>query len=112
MNAKIVGEKTVGKWNAKAIESLPNCYAIKYTTKIFESPKGTTYQDIGIKPDVEVILSNEVEPRELQIKYNITKRLELDVQLNVASMTAIKNEKLVGIAGEVKELLKQVIDAL
>lgn len=54
LGAKLVGTKTHGKWSAQTIESLPNRFAIKFTTKIFKSPKNRTYQDVGMEPDILV----------------------------------------------------------
>lgn len=54
LGARLVGEKTMGKWNAQMLETLTNRYAIKFTTKLFQSPKGHSYQDVGMSPDIEV----------------------------------------------------------
>lgn len=85
LNAKIVGEKTLGKWNAQMIETLPNGFAIKFTTQGFQTPSGNSYQNIGLKPDVEVSLAKDVEARELRTKYDVPKRLEFDTQLKAAT---------------------------
>ncbi len=85
LGAQIVGEKTLGKWNAQIIETLPNGFAIKFTTQSFQTPKGHSYQDVGLKPDVEVALPKNVEPRELRMKFNMAQRLEQDVQLKAAA---------------------------
>lgn len=85
LKAKTVGEKTLGKWNAQMIEALPNGFAIKFTTQAFETPAGHSYQNVGIKPDVEVSLPKDVELRELRAKHDVPKRLELDAQLKAAT---------------------------
>lgn len=82
--AKIIGEKTLGKWNAQMIETLPNQFAVKYTIKEFQTPKGNSYQGKGIPPDLEVAMAENVRPRELKLKENMQKRLDLDVQLRAA----------------------------
>ncbi len=84
LGAKIVGEKTLGKWNAQMIETLPNGYAIKFTTQGFQSPNGHSYQHIGLKPDVEVMLPKNIDPKELRIKHDIPQRFEHDTQLKAA----------------------------
>ncbi len=84
-NARIVGERTLGKWNAQMIETLPNGYAIKYTVKSFQSPKGNSYQDVGIRPDVEVSLPANVKFEELRHDGPVAKRLESDPQLKASS---------------------------
>ncbi len=71
--------------NVQSIETLPNGFAIKNTVKGFQSSKGNSYQNVGLKPDVEVSLSKDIQPRELRIKYDISKRLELDPQLKAAT---------------------------
>lgn len=54
LGAKLIGEKTLGKWNAQRIEKLSNHYAIKFTTQSFSTPRGKSYQDVGLAPDIEV----------------------------------------------------------
>lgn len=87
-SAKIVGEKTLGKWNAQMIESLPNGFAIKFTTQYFQTPNGDSYQNVGMKPDVEVVLPKDLDAGELRSKYEIPKRLQLDTQLKAATELA------------------------
>lgn len=82
--AKIIGEKTFGKWTAQMVETLPNQYAIKYTVKQFLTPEGKSFQDIGLKPDIEVPLTSKSTVREIKLKYSIGKRAEFDSQLKVA----------------------------
>jgi carboxyl-terminal processing protease len=82
--AKVVGDKTFGKWTAQMVESLPNQYAIKYTVKQFLTPDGKSYQDVGFKPDLEVQLSSKNPPRELKLKYSVNKRVDFDSQLKAA----------------------------
>ncbi len=85
LGAKTIGETTLGKWNAQRVEMLPNGFAIKYTTEGFESPQGHTYQNVGLRPDVEIPVAKEFEPRELAPKYDIAKRLTVDPQLKAAA---------------------------
>lgn len=82
--ARIVGEKTFGKWNVQSLETLSNKYAYKFTVKEFLSPKGNSYQGHGIKPDVEVSLPKEVSIRQLKNKYPLEQRSEYDPQLRAA----------------------------
>jgi carboxyl-terminal processing protease len=83
--AKTVGEKTLGKWNVQSIQNLSNGFAIKYSVMSFQSPGGISYQNVGIKPDIEVALPEGVEPLELRAKHDIQKQLELDSQLKAAT---------------------------
>jgi carboxyl-terminal processing protease len=88
LGAKTVGEKTFGKWNAQMIETLPNGFAIKFTTQDFQTPNGHSYQIVGLKPDVEVLLPKDVDAKELQAKYDMQKRLDVDTQLKAATELA------------------------
>lgn len=85
LSAKMVGESTFGKWNAQMIEVLPNGFAIKFTTEGFQTPRGRSYQNVGLKPDVEVALAKEVGAAELRLKHALPKRLEFDSQLKAAT---------------------------
>jgi carboxyl-terminal processing protease len=84
LGAKTVGEPTLGKWNAQMLETLPNGFAIKYTTQTFQTPSGRSYENTGIKPDVEVALVKEVGPRVSRAKVDASKRMEWDTQLKAA----------------------------
>jgi carboxyl-terminal processing protease len=81
---RIVGETTFGKWNAQSVETLSNDYAIKYTVEEFQSPLGNTFQGLGIKPDLEVSLPKDTDVRELRSKYDLPKRIGVDLQLKAA----------------------------
>lgn len=83
-NSKVVGEPTFGKWNAQRVETLPNKFAIKYTVKEFQSPQGNTFHGIGIKPDLEVTLPKTIDLQELRTRHQLSKRIELDLQLKAA----------------------------
>lgn len=89
--AKVVGDPTFGKWNAQTIETLPNGFAVKYTVKSFVSPLGNSYQGEGLKPDLQVSLPKEMDPRELRLKYGVVKRLNIDTQLRAAYELAKAN---------------------
>lgn len=84
LRVKVVGETTFGKWNAQSIEILPNKYAVKYTIKDFQSPQGNSYRGVGIKPDIEVVLSEKIPVHQLKSKYDIRKRIDYDAQLKAA----------------------------
>jgi carboxyl-terminal processing protease len=84
LGATVVGETTVGKWNAQSLEKLPNGWAMKYTVKEFLSPDGKNYQGVGVKPDFEVHMPEAKNVQELRTKYKVKQRLEEDNQLKVA----------------------------
>jgi carboxyl-terminal processing protease len=53
-HARTVGGNTYGKWSVQSVDELGNGYAIKYTTALFHSPSGASYDGVGITPDVLV----------------------------------------------------------
>ena len=85
LGAKTVGEVTLGKWNAQMLEVLPNGFAIKYTIKGFQTPKGNSYQNVGLKPDVAVVMPKDAEPGYTRGKFDVSQRLEQDPQLKAAT---------------------------
>jgi carboxyl-terminal processing protease len=82
--AKLVGETTFGKWNAQVIEPLENKFAIKYTISEFRSPSGQSFQGKGLKPDVEIPMAKDLDPKFLSAKYLLPQRLDVDAQLRAA----------------------------
>lgn len=81
---RIVGEPTFGKWNTQIVELLPNHYAVKYTVKDFFAPSGHSFENAGIKPDVEVAFPEGRDVRELRSGSDMHRKLELDPQLKAA----------------------------
>ena len=82
-HARVIGARTFGKWSVQLLNDLPNGYAYKFTTSLFFTPSGKTFDGVGITPDVEVELPNE----QLGKTYAITdgeKRLAADPQLRTA----------------------------
>jgi len=82
-HAVVVGQRTLGKWTVQTIMDLPNGYAVKYTLALFSSPSGKSFQSVGMPPDVEVDMADEVIER-LESVSDPAKRLEGDVQLRTA----------------------------
>ena len=80
--ALVVGKKTYGKWNVQMIESLPNGYAMKFTTAIFKTPKGESLDGVGLLPDIEV----EMDEAAFEAARNAPEaaRVAADSQLRVA----------------------------
>lgn len=64
----IVGRTSYGKWSVQSIYDMRNGTAVRMTTAKFYSPKGTTWSNIGLQPDVVVqdgpkdLLLGEVDP--------------------------------------------------
>jgi carboxyl-terminal processing protease len=81
--AQLVGEHTLGKWSVQMIDDLPNGYAFKYTSAIFKTASGRTYEGTGISPDVDVAMDiSDVE--HAQLVRDAAKRVSMDVQLRTA----------------------------
>jgi carboxyl-terminal processing protease len=82
-HAVLVGQRTYGKWTVQMIDDLPNGYAMKYTSGLFQSPSGRSFQGVGLPPDVEVDMpAPAVEAAEAITDPG--KRLEADTQLKTA----------------------------
>lgn len=58
--AKIVGKTTFGKGIIQTLFSLNDGSGLKITTEEYYTPKGTTIHKVGIKPDEEVELPDDV----------------------------------------------------
>lgn len=74
-NATIVGTTSYGKGKVQTTGTLTDGTMIKYTSALWYTPKGECIDEIGIKPDVEVELSE---------KYIENQTEENDDQLNKA----------------------------
>jgi len=82
-HATVVGSRTHGKWTVQVLEDLPNGYAVKYTTAVFRTPGGKSYDGTGLPPDVEVDATAEDVARALQ-ESDPARRVAADVQLRTA----------------------------
>jgi carboxyl-terminal processing protease len=81
--ARIVGERTFGKWSMQSLEDLPNGFAVKYTLGLFRTPSGRSYEHEGMPPDVEVGSTDTPLDKLLRVE-DPASRLELDPQLRTA----------------------------
>jgi len=59
--ATVVGEKTFGKGIAQGVFELPDGSAVKLTTAYYYVPSGECIHDVGIEPDLEVELKEELK---------------------------------------------------
>jgi carboxyl-terminal processing protease len=82
-HARVVGEKTKGKWSVQSVDDLPNGYAFKYTVSLFYLPSGKNFEGVGLTPDVEVTMDERTLGR-ASAAAKIDDRLALDVQLRTA----------------------------
>ena len=57
--AKIIGTKTFGKGITQRVKPLSDGSAIKYTDAQMYSPKGETWHEKGIEPDIEIELKED-----------------------------------------------------
>ena len=73
----IVGKKTYGKGVVQTLRSLRDGTYMKITTQEYFSPNGNKINEVGIEPDVEVDLPEEVKSS-LSVEY------EKDTQLQKA----------------------------
>ena len=60
----IIGEKTYGKGSVQTVVRLPdnggqNGGALKLTTARYYTPSGACIEDVGVEPDIEVVLTDE-----------------------------------------------------
>jgi carboxyl-terminal processing protease len=83
LHAQIVGMKTYGKWSVQSVDELGNGYAIKYTTALFQTPSGKSFDGVGLSPDVEVDADRTQVERARRLT-DATARLAADVQLRTA----------------------------
>ncbi len=63
--AVIVGENTYGKGSMQSMFSLPSGGCVKLTTALYYPPFSDNYDGVGIKPDIEVFLSEEASSKSI-----------------------------------------------
>jgi carboxyl-terminal processing protease len=82
-HARLVGQRTFGKWSVQSLDELGNGYAMKYTTALFHAPSGQSYDGVGLAPDVEVDMPGDQVER-ASLLTDPAARLAADVQLRTA----------------------------
>jgi carboxyl-terminal processing protease len=83
LHARLVGKRTLGKWNVQRLERLANGYVMRWTVGVLRASDGTTPDGQGIAPDVPV----EMAPGEVERAQRLTtpaERLAADPQLAAA----------------------------
>jgi C-terminal processing protease CtpA/Prc len=65
------------------ISDLPNGYAYKFTSALFQSPSGKSFGGVGLGPDVEVDMDRD-QVEKSQAQSDAARRLAMDVQLRTA----------------------------
>ncbi len=53
--AVLMGESTFGKWSVQSSYNLSDKSIFNITTQLFYGPKNSTFQGIGIAPDIEIV---------------------------------------------------------
>ncbi|MBQ9921531.1 MAG: S41 family peptidase [Clostridia bacterium] len=56
----LVGENTYGKGSAQTVITLPDHSGIVLSTNLYSPPKSDSIEGVGVKPDIEIKLGNEV----------------------------------------------------
>lgn len=87
--ARVVGQRTMGKWSVQSLDDLPNGYAYKYTVSLFRTPSGKTYEGVGLSPDVEVAMDDKDLARAKAVT-SADDRLAIDVQLRTAKEIVLR----------------------
>jgi len=82
-HATLIGTGTRGKWTVQKIDDLPNGYALKYTSALFTSPAGKSFEGVGMLPDIAVDEAGEAVEHAL-LEKDPVKRVEGDVQIRTA----------------------------
>jgi len=80
--ARLVGTRTHGKWSVQSLDDLSNGWAYKYTVGLFQTPGGTSYEGVGLTPDVELAMDESAFARANGAKPE--ERLALDAPLRTA----------------------------
>lgn len=80
--ARVVGEKTFGKWTVQNLDTLPNGYGAKYTIGLFLTPAGESFEGVGVEPDLTV--SPAKNKKRCSPTMSAAELLENDVQLRTA----------------------------
>jgi carboxyl-terminal processing protease len=83
-SARLVGKKTLGKWNVQKLAALSNKYAIKYTVSLFRSPRGQLLDGKGLEPDLEVDFAEDAAQKAWHLP-DAALRLKADPQLRAAA---------------------------
>jgi carboxyl-terminal processing protease len=81
-HARLLGTHTHGKWSVQSLEDLPNGFAYKFTSGLFQTPGGRSFEGTGLAPDLEASMdevslgrANAAKPED---------RLAIDAQLRTA----------------------------
>jgi carboxyl-terminal processing protease len=57
VGARVVGQRSFGKWNVQRVDELGNGWALKLTVAVLRAPSGQLLDGKGLEPDVQVDMS-------------------------------------------------------
>lgn len=79
----LIGTNTFGKGSVQSVLPLRDGSALKLTTATYFTPKGTDINEIGIKPDIEITITEEQEEKlwKSRTKQD-TKKEKLDLSID------------------------------
>lgn len=87
----VVGEKTFGKGIAQGVFELPDGSALKLTTAYYYVPSGECIHELGIEPDVEVELREDLKSM-IEIPKEEDNQLKAAVDVLLRGADAVKEE--------------------
>ncbi len=99
--AVIVGETTFGKGSVQTVEPLGHGLGIRLTTAKYYTPSNRSIQELGVSPDVPVVMSDEDERRLALVESE--RSLNPDEQIEVSTF---KDAPLIRAIAAIRTLLK------
>src|SRR3989344_8764 len=78
LHVRLVGTNSFGKGSVQSLEELPDDSAVKITVAKWLTPNGASINDQGIKPDIEVKLTQEDEDEKKDPQFEKAKELLLE----------------------------------
>jgi carboxyl-terminal processing protease len=98
--AILVGETTFGKGSVQTVQSLGNGIGLRLTTAKYYTPSKKTIHEIGIKPDIEVPVT-DVEERRIVLSQG-KQPLTPDEQADVAKLDDRQLERAVSVLRSIR----------
>jgi carboxyl-terminal processing protease len=83
LHARLVGKRTMGKWNVQKLHTLDNGWVVKLTIALIHTPSGVAPDGKGLSPDVPVEMAAADVDRAQRLT-DPAQRLQADPQLATA----------------------------
>lgn len=100
----LIGTNTFGKGSVQSVLPLRDGSALKLTTATYFTPNGTDINEIGIKPDIEIVLTSEEEEKLWKAKTKPEEKEEkLDLSIDPQLQRAVDLLKGIRVYKEVTE---------